>query len=87
VLVSAGSALLVALLGVAVLDALLVLVALLFGGRLRCACASLEVLESAAATSSAGIHRLLCEVVSSVVASTFANVSGRAHHLRSFEHR
>lgn len=86
-LVSTGSALL------GVLGVLLALVALdvlvvepLFGGRLRCACASFEVLESAAATSNAGIHRLLGEVVSSVVAGTFANVSVRAHHLRIFEH-
>jgi hypothetical protein len=83
-LVSTGSALLVALVALVALAVLVV--ELLVGGRLRCACASFEVLKSAAATSNAGIHRLLGEVVSSVVADTFATVSARAHHLRIFEH-
>lgn len=61
-----------------------------FGVRLRCALASVAALVSAAVVSSAKIHRLVAGlvvvVVRCIVAGTIANVSGRAHHLRSFEH-
>lgn len=79
---------------VAVPVALLVVVVLAvpvpFGVRLRCALASVAALVSAAVVSSAKIHRfvagLVIVVVRCIVAGTMANVSGRAHHLRSFEH-